>query len=105
PPRRPLHPSGRLLSLSLPASDLFLVALGARLSLGYRARSRSFVALQLALLCRFAANMMIYWSDVGTGHISPLVTNAASAVSFAFLVWAALDRHRAEPAHVAHHAV
>ena len=56
--RSPLDSSGRLLSLSLPASDLVLVALGARLSLGYRARSRSFVALQLALVSRFAANMM-----------------------------------------------
>ena len=65
--RSPLDSSARLLSLSLPASDLVLVALGARLSLGYRARSRSFVALQLALVTRLAANMMGYWSEVGTG--------------------------------------
>ena len=82
-----------------------LVALGARLSLGYRARSWSFLALQLALLSRFAANMMSYWSDVGTSQISPVVVNAVSAASFAFIVWAALDRRRVEPAHVAHHAV
>src|SRR6185295_13765045 len=56
--RSPLDSSGRLLSLSLPASDLVLVALGARLSLGYRARSRSFFALQLALVARLAANML-----------------------------------------------
>jgi diguanylate cyclase (GGDEF)-like protein/PAS domain S-box-containing protein len=103
--RSPLDSSGRLLSLSLPASDLVLVALGARLSLGYRARSWSFLALQLALLSRFAANMMSYWSDVGTSQISPVVVNAVSAASFAFIVWAALDRRRVEPAHVAHHAV
>jgi diguanylate cyclase (GGDEF)-like protein/PAS domain S-box-containing protein len=103
--RSPLDSSGRLLSLSLPASDLVLVALGARLSLGYRARSRSFVALQLALLSRFAANMMGYWGEVGTGTISTTIANVVTAVSFAFLVWAALDRHHSEPAHVAHHAV
>src|SRR4029077_7869343 len=105
PPRRPLDSSGRLLSLSLPASDLVLVALGARLSLGYRARSRSFFALQLALVARLAANMLTYWSDVGDKHVSILLANGVSALSFAFLIWAALDRHRAEPAIVAHHAV
>ncbi|HZX55303.1 MAG TPA: EAL domain-containing protein, partial [Ilumatobacteraceae bacterium] len=103
--RSPLDSSGRLLSLSLPASDLVLVALGARLSLGYRARSRSFFALQLALVSRFAANMMTYWRDIGSGHSSPLVANMVSALSFGFLVWAALDRHHAEPAHVAPNAV
>ena len=103
--RSPLDSSGRLLSLSLPASDLVLVALGARLSLGYRARSRSFVALQLALVSRFAANMMNYWGEVGTGHVSSVVVNSVTALSFGFLVWAALDRHHSEPAHVAHHAV
>jgi diguanylate cyclase (GGDEF)-like protein/PAS domain S-box-containing protein len=103
--RSPLDSSGRLLSLSLPASDLVLVALGARLSLGYRARSRSFVALQLALVSRFAANMMNYWGEVGTGHVSPTIINIVTALSFAFLVWSALDRHHSEPAHVAHHAV
>jgi diguanylate cyclase (GGDEF)-like protein/PAS domain S-box-containing protein len=103
--RSPLDSSGRLLSLSLPASDLVLVALGARLSLGYRARSRSFVALQLALVARFAANMMIYWSEVGNGHVSPVIINSLTALSFAFLVWAALDRRHSAPAHVAHHAV
>ena len=103
--RSPLDSSGRLLSLSLPASDLVLVALGARLSLGYRARSRSFIALQLALLTRFAANMMSYWGEVGTGHVPVYVVNVVTAVSFGFLVWAALDRHHSEPAHVAHHAV
>ena len=103
--RSTLDSSGRLLSLSLPASDLVLVALGARLSLGYRARSRSFVALQLALVTRFGANMMNYWGEVGTGHVSTTVTNSVMALSFAFLVWAALDRHHSEPAHVAHHAV
>ncbi len=103
--RSPLDSSGRLLSLSLPASDLVLVALGARLSLGYRARSRSFLALQLALVARFVANMMNYWSEVGTGRVSPSIFNSVTALSFAFLVWAALDRHHSEPAHVAHHAV
>ena len=103
--RSPLDSSGRLLSLSLPASDLVLVALGARLSLGYRARSRSFVALQLALVARFGANMMNYWGEVGTGHVSTTITNSVMALSFAFLVWAALDRHHSEPALVAHHAV
>jgi diguanylate cyclase (GGDEF)-like protein/PAS domain S-box-containing protein len=102
--RSPLDSSGRLLSLSLPASDLVLVALGARLSLGYRARSRSFVALQLALFSRFAANMMSYWGEVGTG-VSTTIANIVTAVSFAFVVWAALDKHHSEPAHVAHHAV
>ena len=100
-----LDSSGRLLSLSLPASDLVLVALGARLSLGYRARSRSFVALQLALVTRFAANMMSYWGEVGARHVSTTITNFVTAVSFAFLVWSALDSHYSEPAHVAHHAV
>ena len=103
--RSPLDSSGRLLSLSLPASDLVLVALGARLSLGYRARSRSFIALQLALLTRFTANMMGYWGEVGTGHVPANVVNAVTAVSFGFIVWSALDRHHSEPAHVAHHAV
>ena len=103
--RSPLDSSGRLLSLSLPASDLVLVALGARLSLGYRARSRSFVALQLALVARFAANMMNYWGEVGTGHVSSMLVNSITALSFGFLVWAALDRHHSSPAHVAHHAV
>ena len=70
--RSPLDSSGRLLSLSLPASDLVLVALGARLSLGYRARSRSFVALQLALVTRFAADMMNYWGAVGTSRVSSI---------------------------------
>jgi diguanylate cyclase (GGDEF)-like protein/PAS domain S-box-containing protein len=103
--RSPLDSSGRLLSLSLPASDLVLVALGARLSLGYRARSRSFIALQLALVTRFAANMMGYWGEVGTGHVPASIVNVVTAVSFAFIVWSALDRHHSEPAHVAHHAV
>ncbi len=103
--RSPLDQSGRLLSLSLPASDLVLVALGARLSLGYRARSRSFLALQLALVARFAANMMNYWGEVGNGHGSPAVANSISALSFGFLVWAALDRHHSERAHVAPQAV
>jgi diguanylate cyclase (GGDEF)-like protein/PAS domain S-box-containing protein len=103
--RSPLDSSGRLLSLSLPASDLVLVALGARLSLGYRARTRSFLALQLALVSRFAANMMNYWAEVGNGHIRPVVPNTVTALSFAFLVWAALDRHHSEIAHVAPHAV
>ncbi len=103
--RSPLDSSGRLLSLSLPASDLVLVALGARLSLGYRARSRSFLALQLALVSRFAANMMNYWGEVGNGRVPAAVTNTITALSFGFLVWAALDRHHNEPAHVAHHAV
>jgi diguanylate cyclase (GGDEF)-like protein/PAS domain S-box-containing protein len=103
--RSPLDSSGRLLSLSLPASDLVLVALGARLSLGYRARSRSFVALQLALVSRFAANMMNYWGEVGTKHVSSVLTNSITALSFAFLAWSALDKHHSEPAHVAHHAV
>ncbi len=103
--RSPLDSSGRLLSLSLPASDLVLVALGARLSLGYRARSRSFLALQLALVSRFVANMMNYWGEVGNGRVPTAVTNAITALSFGFLVWAALDRHHNEPAHVAHHAV
>ncbi len=103
--RSPLDSSGRLLSLSLPASDLVLVALGARLFLGYRARSRSFLALQLALLTRFAGNMMNYWSEVGNGRISPIVANSVTALSFAFLVWAAVDRHHSEPAHVAPNAV
>jgi diguanylate cyclase (GGDEF)-like protein/PAS domain S-box-containing protein len=103
--RSPLDSSGRLLSLSLPASDLVLVALGARLSLGYRARSRSFVALQLALVSRFVANMMSYWSEIGNSHVSLFVTNAITVASFGFLVWAALDRQHSEPAHVAQHAV
>ncbi len=103
--RSVLDSSGRLLSLSLPASDLLLLALGARLSLGYRARSRSFVALQLALVSRFAANMMDYWGRVGSGHIDSTISNAVTALSFGLLVWAALDRHHSEPAHVAHHAV
>ena len=103
--RSPLDSSGRLLSLSLPASDLVLVALGARLSLGYGARSRSFVALQLALVARFAANMMNYWGEVGTGRVSSILVNCVTALSFAFIVWAALDRHHSEPAQVAHHAV
>jgi diguanylate cyclase (GGDEF)-like protein/PAS domain S-box-containing protein len=94
-----------LLSLSLPASDLVLVALGARLSLGYRARSRSFIALQLALVTRFAANMMSYWSEVGTGHVPVNIVNIVAAVSFGFIIWSALDRQHSEPAHVAHHAV
>ena len=103
--RSPLDSSGRLLSLSLPASDLVLVALGARLSLGYGARSRSFVALQLALVARFAANMMNYWGEVGTGRVSSILVNCVTALSFAFIVWAALDGHHSEPAQVAHHAV
>ena len=103
--RSPLDSSGRLLSLSLPASDLVLVALGARLSLGYRARSRAFLALQLALVARFAANMMNYWGEVGSSRISSTFSNSVTALSFAFLVWAALDRHHSEPAHVAHDAV
>ena len=103
--RSPLDSSGRLLSLSLPASDLVLVALGARLSLGYRARSRSFLALQLGLVTRFAVNMMSYWGEVGSHYISSAITNSVTALSFALFVWAALDRHHIEPAHVAHQAV
>lgn len=103
--RSTLDSSGRLLSLSLPASDLMLVALGARLSLGYRARTRSFVALQLALVARFAADMMSYWSDVGDRHVSPALTDGIIGLSFGFFVWAALDHHHSEPAHVVHDAV
>ena len=103
--RSTLDSSGRLLSLSLPASDLVLVALGARLSLGYRARSRCFVALQLALVSRFAADMMSYWSDIGDRHPSPAVTDGVIAMSFGFFVWAALDRHHSEPAQLVHNAV
>jgi diguanylate cyclase (GGDEF)-like protein/PAS domain S-box-containing protein len=103
--RSPLDSSGRLLSLSLPASDLVLVALGARLSLGYRARSRSFVALQLALVARFAANMMSYWGEVGSGREASVLSNAVTALSFGFLVWAAVDRGGGEAVVVAHNAV
>ena len=103
--RSPLDSSGRLLSLSLPASDLVLVALGARLFLGYRARNRSFIALQLGLVCRFAVNMMNYWDEVGSHYISATITNSVTVLSFALFVWAALDRHHIEPAHVAHQAV
>ncbi|MEP7201108.1 MAG: EAL domain-containing protein [Ilumatobacteraceae bacterium] len=102
--RSPLDSTGRLLSLSLPASDLVLVALGARLSFGYRARSRTFIALQMALVSRFAANMMTYWTEVGNANVSVFATNLIMAASFGFLIWAALDR-QTKPAHVAPHAV
>ena len=42
---------------------------------------------------------------VGTGHVSPVVANTVTALSFGFFVWAALDRHHSEPALVAHQAV
>ena len=103
--RSSLDSSGRLLSLSLPASDLVLIALGARLSLGHRARSRSFVALQLTILSRFASDLMSYWSDVGDRHLSSALTNGVMALSFGFLVWAALDHHHSERAQVVHNAV
>ncbi|MGZ4767419.1 MAG: putative bifunctional diguanylate cyclase/phosphodiesterase [Ilumatobacteraceae bacterium] len=103
--KSPLDSSGRLLSLSLPTSDLVLVALGARLSLGYRARNRSFVALQLAILSRCAADMMNYWSDVGDRHVSSSVTNGVTAMSFGFFVWAALDHRQSESTKVVHNAV
>jgi diguanylate cyclase (GGDEF)-like protein/PAS domain S-box-containing protein len=103
--RSPLDSSGRLLSLSLPASDLVLVALGARLSLGYQARSRSFVALQLALVMRFAANMMDYWGQVDSRHPSSTISHIVSAASFGFLAWSALDARHSAPAKVAPNAV
>jgi diguanylate cyclase (GGDEF)-like protein/PAS domain S-box-containing protein len=101
----PLDSSARLLSLSLPASDLVLVALGARLSLGYRARSRSFIALQLALVTRLLANMMSFWGEVGARRQPSPTANFVMALSFALLVWAALDRHHGQPAQIAHNAV
>lgn len=103
--RSPLDSSDRLLSLSLPASDLMLVALGARLSLGYRARSRSFVVLQLALVTRFAANTMSYWGDVGDRPLSTGLINLITTVSFACFAWAALDKRHERSMHVAQNGV
>ncbi len=100
--RSPLDSSGRLLSLSLPASDLVLVALVARLALGYRTRlSRSFVALQLALVARLVANMTSYWGEVGDRRVPSITTNVIVIASLALFSWAALDRRRAEPPLVA----
>lgn len=100
-----LNSSDRLLSLSLPASDLILVALGARLALGYRARSRSFIALQLALVTRLTANTLFYWGEVGDRRTPSMAANVVMALSFGLLVWAALDRRHSEPAQIAHNAV
>ena len=104
--RSPLDSGGRLLSLSLPASDLVLVALVARLALGYRTRlNRSFVALQLALVARLVSNMMSYWGEVGDRRVPSATTNGIMILSLALFAWAALDRRRAEPTLVAHSAL
>ena len=100
----PLDSSARLLSLSLPASDLMLIALGARLSLSHRARSRSFIALQLAVLSLCVTDLMSYWSQVGDRHVSSAVINGVTAMSFGFFVWAGLDRQHSEPAKAVHNA-
>jgi PAS domain S-box-containing protein len=104
--RSPLDSSGRLLALSLPASDLVLVALGARLALSHGMRSRSFFALQLALVARLVANLTGFWAQVGDDrHVPSATTNGIMVASFAFFVWAALDRRRPEPAQVANSAL
>lgn len=102
--RSPLDSSGRMLSLALPASDLLLITFGARMLLGSRVRSRSFVALQLAILGRVVADLANYRAEVG-GRATSIVVDVIAALSFALFVWAALDRHPGRPARVAHHAV
>jgi diguanylate cyclase (GGDEF)-like protein/PAS domain S-box-containing protein len=91
--------------LSLPATDVLIVALGARLALGSRARNRAFASLLLALLTRLVADLMSYWGEVGDRHLSPALLNAVWTVSFGFFAWSALDRRHTEPTHVSHQAV
>lgn len=103
--RSPLDSSDRLLSLSSPASDLVVLALGARLALGNRARNRSFLVLLTGLLTRLVADLMNYWGEVGSRHLSPALVNTVWTISFGLFAWAALDRRHTEPVHIAPNAV
>ncbi|MFZ4809928.1 MAG: putative bifunctional diguanylate cyclase/phosphodiesterase [Ilumatobacteraceae bacterium] len=74
----------RLLSLGLPASDLLLVALAARLALGLDARSKAMLLLLAGLLARLIANGVHYWEAMtGTASLPAMVLTALSLVLLA----------------------
>ncbi len=103
--RSTLTDADRILSLALPASDLVLVALAARLSLGYQARSRSFTVLLAGLVTRLIANVLSYWSYMANGEKGTLVIHALTAVSLLLFALAAIDKTGTRRPQIAHQAV
>ena len=103
--RSTLTDADRMLSLALPASDLVLVALAARLSLGYQARNRSFSILLAGLVTRLVANVFSYWAYMAEGSRGNEVIQGLTAVSLVLFAVAAIDRTGTERAVVAHEAV
>lgn len=103
--RSTLTDADRMLSLALPASDLVLVALAARLSLGYQARNRSFSILLVGLVARLLANVLSYWSYMADGVKGGPTIHALTAISLLLFAIAALDRTGAQRPVVAQHSV
>jgi diguanylate cyclase (GGDEF)-like protein/PAS domain S-box-containing protein len=103
--RSTLTDADRMLSLALPASDLVLVALAARLSLGYQARNRSFSILLVGLVVRLLANILSYWSYMADGVKGGPMIHALTAISLLLFAVAALDRTGAQRPVVAQHSV
>ena len=103
--RSTLTDTDRMLSLALPASDLVLVALAARLSLGFHARNRSFSLLIAGLVVRLVANVLTYWSYMADGSKGTVTTNALTGVSLLLFALAALDRSGTQRPEVAQQAV
>ena len=103
--RSTLTDADRMLSLALPASDLVLVALAARLSLGYQARNRSFSILLVGLVARLLANILSYWSYMADGVKGGPTIHTLTAISLLLFAIAALDRTGAQRPVVAQHSV
>lgn len=103
--RTSMGETDRMLSLALPASDLVLVTLAARMTLGYRAKSRAFSLLLAGLVVRLLANAVDFWTSTGEpAPIGPAV-HGLTALSLALFAAAALDRTADEAPQVAHNAV
>ncbi len=103
--RSTLTDADRILSLALPASDLMLVALAARLSLGYQARNRSFSILLVGLVTRLLANIVSYWSYMADGVKGSPTIHTLTGISLLLFAIAALDKTGAKRPVVAHQAV
>ena len=103
--RSTLTDTDRMLSLALPASDLVLVALAARLSLGFHARNRSFSLLLAGLVTRLIANVLTYWASMADGSKGTLTIHLLTGLSLLLFALAAIDRSGARQPEVAPHAV
>ena len=103
--RSSLKDTDLLLSLALPASDLVLVALAARLWLGYRARNRAFSLLLVGLVARLGGNMLSYWGKLTAGDTLNGAMIELTTVSLLLFAAAAIDPSGLELPQVAHKAV